>query len=166
MREHVEELLSSYIDGEVTDDERKWIEVHLKKCEQCQLLMKNMVTIKNNISLVYRCVEVPQSFEENVLAVIRADKTEKSASRTKVSWFVFASLIVLLLSLMALSPIGIFIVSLSSSVFSIMLSLLRVIPTLIRSVPQLFVGFSVLFVVLFITSTWFLRHLLFVQKAT
>lgn len=167
MQEHVEELISSYIDGEVTDDERQLIETHLKNCNQCQVLMEEMVTMKNNVFLVYEFVEIPQSLEENVLAVIGTDKTAKDTLRIKMSWFVFAFFIALtLLIVLALSPIGIFIVSLSSSVFNIMFSLLRVIPILISSVPQLLVGISVFIVVLFITSTWFLRRLLFVQKVT
>lgn len=167
MQEHVEELISSYIDGEVTDDERQLIETHLKNCNQCQVLMEEMVTMKNNVFLVYEFIEIPQSLEENVLAVIGTDKTAKDTLRIKMSWFVFAFFIALtLLIVLALSPIGIFIVSLSSSVFNIMFSLLRVIPILISSVPQLLVGISVFIVVLFITSTWFLRRLLFVQKVT
>lgn len=167
MQEHVEELISSYIDGEVTDDERQLIESHLQNCNQCQVLMEEMVTMKNNVFLVYQFVEIPQSFEENVLAVIGADQTAKDTLRIKMSWFVFTFFIALtLIIVFALSPIGIFIVSLSSSVFSIMFSLLRVIPTLISSVPQLLVGISIFFVVLFVASTWFLRRLLFVQKVT
>lgn len=165
-KEHVEELISSYIDGEVTDDERRLVETHVKTCNQCQALMEEMAAVKNKVFLAYQFIEIPQNLEDNVLAAINADKMEKEA-HIKASWFVFAPLAALtLLVMLVLSPVGLFIVSLLSSIFNITLSLLQVIPALISSVPQLLVGIFVLLIILLIASTWFLRRLLFVQKAT
>ena len=39
---HVEELLSGYLDGELTQQENQRIQLHLQECEHCTGLLKDL----------------------------------------------------------------------------------------------------------------------------
>ncbi|KXG42543.1 anti-sigma factor family protein [Tepidibacillus decaturensis] len=48
MEKHPDELLSAYLDHELTYDEQLAVEDHLSTCIHCQTLLEELSSIKNN----------------------------------------------------------------------------------------------------------------------
>lgn len=164
-QKHLEELISSYIDDELTDDERAVVEVHLKSCSECRALMEELNAIKNTIFSVYRSVEVPFGVEQQVLSVIDRG-TLKGPISIQISWAALASFsLILIITLSVLSPVGVLGLGLASSVLNILFSLLKAIPVIIQSVPYVFITVSAFSVIVMLISIWSLRRLLLMRES-
>lgn len=74
------ELLSCYIDGEVSPAERAAVEQHIKECESCRTLFGEMVSIHKAFSELVEA-DVPPDLHEGIMTVIRgARKSVRSAA--------------------------------------------------------------------------------------
>ena len=47
---HVGELLSGYVDGELTQQERQHVEVHCDACDECKLQLAELRTLRERVS--------------------------------------------------------------------------------------------------------------------
>ncbi len=50
IHDHVDELLSGYIDGELTQQVRQRVEIHLDGCEECRALHDELVALRRKIA--------------------------------------------------------------------------------------------------------------------
>ena len=75
------EMISAYVDGELTDAETAALEEHLKTCEECWSALNAYREIALAISEDYE--EVPPGFAEGVMQ--RVDNAEKKRRRGRIS---------------------------------------------------------------------------------
>ena len=76
--EEVRELLSSYIDGELTSDTQRVVEEHVASCDSCKT---ELAGLRLTIQLVRSLeeVEVPEGFRAGLMAKVRAEATARQA---------------------------------------------------------------------------------------
>lgn len=48
--EHVGEYLSGYIDGELTQQQRQWVELHCERCADCNRLKQELSALRASVS--------------------------------------------------------------------------------------------------------------------
>jgi hypothetical protein len=92
-------LLSDYIDGVLSDSERKTLESHLKQCSDCR---KNLELLQNykKISSSFKHRIAPDSIRDNVWRHISVDNAERSGHKEgkvmplKLTWLVLAASII------------------------------------------------------------------------
>jgi predicted anti-sigma-YlaC factor YlaD len=58
-------LISSFVDGEVTDEEKKDVLAHLEVCSECRIFLKQMKQLHAEIRNIDP-IELPNAFTENV----------------------------------------------------------------------------------------------------
>ncbi|MCF6093025.1 zf-HC2 domain-containing protein [Microaerobacter geothermalis] len=159
--EHVKELISAYIDHELSDSERLLVENHLTTCKECQSLAKELSLMSQQITNYYQSVDVPDDFEQKVFADLNGLASDQISDNKTLKWIaIFASVLLLVVFLASFSPIVLMIVGLASSFFTIMYSLIRIIPLIITQIPYLTGGSMMLAFFVMLLSVWSLRHLL------
>lgn len=67
MLDHVEDLISAYIDNELDDSERLAVEEHLKVCKHCSTIKEDLLEISNRVNRSLTSVQVPDNFEQKVI---------------------------------------------------------------------------------------------------
>ncbi len=70
-----EEILSAYLDGQLSDSERDSLEDHLKQCENCRESLREISLIKDALSSLQE-VPVPEGLHDRIMAAARAHATE------------------------------------------------------------------------------------------
>ena len=48
--EHVDEMLSGFVDGELTQQQRQWVTLHCESCEQCRENLHSLREIRSRIA--------------------------------------------------------------------------------------------------------------------
>ncbi|ERI07472.1 anti-sigma factor family protein [Aneurinibacillus aneurinilyticus] len=159
---HMEEMISAYIDDELTDAERRLVETHINKCKECKKLVEDLSMMKNQVFTTYQSIEIPDNMEQYFLSSIE-QKTQRG--KNKIPWpIVIGSVILIILAVLCLSPLATFGVGLISLLFTIMMRLLQVASTFMAVVPSLFIGVIGFAVLLLLISVLSLRRL-FLTKA-
>lgn len=69
------ELISIYIDGELSIFEEENLHNHLKECEKCSIYMKNMFYLKDNIKKSYN-VNINVDFSKNIMHKIKGNSSK------------------------------------------------------------------------------------------
>jgi len=148
---HVKELISEYIDDELSDSERQLVENHLNTCDECRNLTEELLSMKQSIFSTYQSIEIPDGLEQKVMVQVN-----------KQPWLSLSvSVLFLFILSSVLTPFLSFSVGLASSLTKIGFSLLQVIiPTMIYSVPYLLSGIYTFALILLFLSIWSLRRLL------
>lgn len=82
--EKIQELLTLYIEGEVTDEEKNRIELHLQQCSPCSIEMKQL---KQTMSLLSEkeMVSLPTDFEVQLKERLKQEKKDISQKKSHVS---------------------------------------------------------------------------------
>ncbi|MGD8189593.1 anti-sigma factor family protein [Brevibacillus ginsengisoli] len=158
MDNHVQELLSSYLDNELSHEERIWVESHLKTCEECQVFLYELSSMRNYIISTYQEIEIPEDLELQVMAHLN------KATSSPIGLVAIASLASL--SLLVLLPILLIGMGVFSSVVTIFGSLLHLATVIISSIPTVITAISAFSVVLVVFSIWSLRRLLLLKEIT
>jgi len=90
--EHIKELLLSYIDNEIDDDERELVEVHLSGCTECTAEMEALAVTGSRLRQAYEAVAAGVSPSPGVWQVIKnrmetqQPTDELDASRAGSRW--------------------------------------------------------------------------------
>lgn len=92
---HVGELLSGFIDGELTQQEAQRVQLHCEECEQCQAELTQLRSIRESVSKA-QFTEIDQ----NVWREMMGDITVKSSRR--IGW------LLLLGGLLAAGSVGVY----------------------------------------------------------
>ncbi|GER65902.1 hypothetical protein BpJC7_10730 [Weizmannia acidilactici] len=75
MEEHVQDLLSAFMDDELNNEERKMVESHLSVCPLCRQELEELQAVQAKIKQFYDSVELPGfQFEKAVMSKIYAEE--------------------------------------------------------------------------------------------
>jgi anti-sigma factor RsiW len=162
--EHVDELISAYLDNELTEAERVLVELHIGTCKECRALVEDFLAMKSQLFTVYQSIEIPDNLEQRVLASLEQKPKTTTRRYTVVPWVLTGSAVTLLLLFMvSLSPLATLSIGLFSSLVTIMVSVLQVVPVFAASLPSLFIGIAGVTVFLLFLLIWSLRRFLLIK---
>ena len=75
-------LLSAFVDGELTDEERAAVRAHVSECEKCGALLGELTALHAAFGEM-RDEDVPLGFTEGVMAAVRAEKAERPQTKKR-----------------------------------------------------------------------------------
>ena len=79
-------LLSAFVDGELTEEERAELRAHVMECEACQKLLGELTALHEAFGALGE-EEVPAGFTEGVMAAVRAEKAAaKPQTKKRSAW--------------------------------------------------------------------------------
>lgn len=158
MNNHVHELLSAFIDGELTEDERKKVAEHVANCPQCSKELKELQWLKQELFAAYHSIEIPDvQFEHSIM-----NKMEQLSSPNRFVRRII-SVMVLLMAAVILFKMGTVLyvaIMLASSFMNIGLSLLHALASVLAAIPFLLIAFFFTSIVIWGISIWSIRYLL------
>ena len=162
MNEHVDELLSAYLDDELSEMEYIKVKNHLTTCNRCEESLHELQKVQEEISLLYRSIEIPDfQFEHAVMAKIK-ELSPKNSIYYK--WIVglptLFLAIIIAISLFAFSNIVYAGVTVISEIIKIAVSLSHTLVSVISSVPFLLEVFAITTLIIVGLSVWSVRYLL------
>lgn len=181
MDKHVSDLLSAYLDHELTDLERLQVENHLRACHTCRTLLDELSVLQITVSSVYQSAEAPDSIGQRVMARIahhRAGHHPITAERTLLQrrgretanstmWWANIAFSILLGAFGGIAVLfGSFGLRPILSGFKILASFLHGIAIAAGSIPYLAIGLAGLSGTLLLLSLWSLHRLLLVNEIT
>lgn len=158
MAEHVEELLSAYLDRELNETEHKKVKVHLRHCSECREELKGLEWLKEQMAFTYQNIEAPVGFEYRLAERIEETQQRKDDSRKRALGFIGAFLVAAVL--FALAPALSLGAAMTTFVVHISYDLLSIVPFLFSAVPLMLGTVCLVAVLLIILSLWSLRRLL------
>jgi hypothetical protein len=91
--QEAQELISGLVDDELTVEERRGIDVHLKECQNCQLTYRNEIALKQHLRAAGASLEVPADLREKILAVggpMSPGLTDEAGRGETMGWLSFA----------------------------------------------------------------------------
>lgn len=77
-------LLSAFVDGELTEEERAEVLAHVSECEKCRRLLGELTALHAALGEL-EDEDVPAGFTEGVMAAVRAEKAAKKPQTKKRS---------------------------------------------------------------------------------
>ena len=77
-------LLSAFVDGELTEEERAEVLAHVSECEKCRRLLGELTALHAALGEL-EDEDVPAGFTEDVMAAVRAEKAAKKPQTKKRS---------------------------------------------------------------------------------
>ncbi|MBN6185485.1 zf-HC2 domain-containing protein [Aneurinibacillus sp. BA2021] len=158
---HAEDVLSAYIDGELTESERAWVESHLKNCTKCRELADELSALSGQLFTLYQSVEAPPMLEQKIRAAI----TGPSVSGTLVRYLPTAAILSGVMLMSVLFVFALFGMGVVSSMMSVVIGVIHILPVFIASVPSLLGGVVGASLALLLVSVWSLRRLLPAREA-
>jgi anti-sigma factor RsiW len=99
---HPEELLSRYVDNELTEGERHEVSEHLASCESCRLSVEELRALRVRIREAAD-VSLPENF---VYSVLRSARAEQENTVVWLSTERLARNVVVVLSVLVLTLVG------------------------------------------------------------
>ena len=74
--EQMNDLLSAYLDGELTAQEEEQMHAHLEQCADCRALLEQLQTLRTSFSDLEE-ISAPEGFAETVMGRIKAESKPK-----------------------------------------------------------------------------------------
>jgi predicted anti-sigma-YlaC factor YlaD len=152
MNNHIEELVSAYIDNELSVDDRLAVNIHLQSCEQCNLLLGELLHIQTEVMNYYQEVSTPVGFENKVMEKLNLTSPLKSG--------LFALGIILVLFFVVLFFFGSSIYKIISIFTKIAFGMLYTATDFIGTQPMTRLSFILFAIMLLVISSYSLRRLL------
>ncbi|MBE3569862.1 MAG: zf-HC2 domain-containing protein [Bacillales bacterium] len=166
MNDHVHELLSAFIDGELNEEERKKVVDHLAECRQCSNELKELQWLKGELFAAYHSIEIPNvQFEHSVVKKIKKISSPHQPMNRYVRWTM--SFIALLMAAFIVFKMGTVFyigITLAASFVHIGLSVLHALATVLSSIPLLFLACLIISIVILGISIWAIQYLLRVKS--
>lgn len=78
-------LLSAFIDGELTEEERAEVLAHVSECEKCRRLLGELTALHAALGEL-EDEDVPAGFTEGVMAAVRAEKAAMPRMKKPSAW--------------------------------------------------------------------------------
>ncbi len=158
MSDHIGDLISAYIDNELTENERQLVEEHLFDCPECFAILNDFMMLKNDILQTYRSIEAPDTVEDVVLHAIR---TLVPSKPTRKRYWLFVPLLSSLLFFAIIFLfIGPFVFKFISVGLKVFMNLMFATGSLLASDPYVIAGLIGFSLLLMIGSSISLRLLL------
>jgi anti-sigma factor RsiW len=166
MNDHVHELLSAFIDGELNEKERKKVVDHVAECRQCSDELKELQWLKEELFAAYQSIEIPNAqFEQSVVEKIKKVSSPYRSINRYVHWTM--GLGVLLLAAVILFKMGTVLyiaIKVAASFVHIGLSVLHALASVLSSIPLLFLACFIISIVILGISIWAIQYLLGVKS--
>jgi len=158
MSDHIEELISAYIDDELTEGERVQVEKHLAQCPDCSAIVKDMLDIQHQVRSAFQLIEVPDDLDNKVISGLT---TERAAPRSGFQFWIMAP-IILVLGLVALAIMftRTFLFDLSTIFVKIIFTLMNAIGSILGSEPLILKSVVGCALLIMIGSGISIKHLL------
>lgn len=105
----IKELLSPYLDGELSSLERARVDDHVSTCKECRVLLFDLQDTSRTVGQTLQAIPLPVDLEERIL--VRLANVREGTHMLRLS-FVFITCVALCASLSALlilSPVGLFV---------------------------------------------------------
>ncbi|PWW04736.1 putative zinc finger protein [Paenibacillus cellulosilyticus] len=154
MTSHPEDLLSAYVDDEISEEERQVIEAHLVSCESCQSFVDELYSFKLQMQTILTLEQPSVQFETRVMQAIRQQSTD-----FRTTWLTLP-----LIAMMLLSAVGITMALMYGKFIHgfirLFVAIVYAITHMVSEIP--FVSISVIVVSLFVlvASIYSLRRVL------
>jgi predicted anti-sigma-YlaC factor YlaD len=78
MEHHIDELVSAYMDNELSAEDLQIVKAHLESCEQCNQLVEELLNIQSEVLGFFQTVNAPIALENKILAKINIKSPTKS----------------------------------------------------------------------------------------
>ncbi len=162
MNEHVDELLSAYVDDELSEKEYIKVKNHLEICSRCTGIFHELQEIQEGISFLYGSIEIPDiHFENAVMAKIKEINPKASIYyRWIVGLPALFMVIIIAISLFAFSDLFYVGVTVASELIKIAVSLSHTVVLVLSSIPFLLEVFAITTIIIVGLSVWSVRYLL------
>ncbi len=169
MMQHIEHLLSAYVDNELTENEKREVEEHLQMCSDCLELYEDFSLMGHQLVNTYKQITLPNHLTYQVMAAIdqkeaqnRQKEISSILSYTTLRWGTISSIFLLLSVNLAL--IIAFGVLFSFTPIRIFYHLIHGLLTVLSAIPYLSLAIFLASLPLIGFSLWSLRHLLSSEK--
>ncbi|MBS4174080.1 zf-HC2 domain-containing protein [Bacillus sp. FJAT-49736] len=162
MNEHVDELLSAYIDDELSESEFQIVKNHLAVCDRCEDELQALRNMKDGLALYYSSIEIPDfQFENAVLAKINNLNLKSSLYYKWVVGLPTLFLTIMIaICLFAFGDIVFVGVTVISEIVKIAVSLSHAFVSILSSIPFLLEVFAITTIIIVGLSVWSVRYLL------
>lgn len=158
MSNHIEELISAYIDNELSENERQQVKEHLENCPECYEVLNDLMAIQSQVITAFQSFQAPDTLEDNVIHAINSDAPAYIVKQR--NWFLIPMLSALCFVAIAFVLTGSFLFNLGSIVFKIIFNLFYAFSSILGSVPYISVGLVGFSLLLIIASSVSLKRLL------
>ena len=101
MKEHYDQWLGAYLDGDLTEIQTIALENHINECEACQQTYQQHLLLRQNLALLkpFSGAKVPDQFLSEIKLQMR-DQPDKKLAIKRVSWYLFPAALLLFLGVM------------------------------------------------------------------
>lgn len=161
MAEHIGDLLSLYIDGEINGQDRKKIEKHLALCPECKEQLHELSSMRDQIKSAFKMIDVPDRIEDMVMSEIHQVMIKK---------YIFVAITLMagmglffFLSMIQILTAGLHIFQ---TTFSISKGLIYAIPSLMSANPNVIVAISIFIIIFIVAALLMLRYLIHTMGKT
>jgi predicted anti-sigma-YlaC factor YlaD len=160
MSDHIENLLSEYMDDELNEEEKQIIEKHLAVCSDCNHRLHELRSLRKQILAAYLPIEIPSMIEEIVIEKIQQASIKKSTGALNLLAFLslFAFGIMLMVTASPILTIGL---PIFHSVYSIARGLIYAVPSIISALPyvvEVIIALIFCFIIFAILTLRYLVH--------
>jgi predicted anti-sigma-YlaC factor YlaD len=160
MSDHIENLLSEYMDDQLNEEEKQIIETHLAACSDCNHRLTELRSLRKQILDAYMPIEIPSMIEDIVMEKIQLASIKKSTGALNLLAFLslFAFGIMLMVSASPIFTIGL---PIFHSVYSIARGLIYAVPSIISALPyvvEVIIALILCFIIFAILTLRYLVH--------
>jgi anti-sigma factor RsiW len=161
VEQHVIDLLSAYLDGELPADEEQTVADHLASCAGCRSVHRDLATLSLSVRDHWAAVGVTDDLADGVWAKIEQSE-QMAVGRRRLAGGAAGMLAfgALLLIGFFLTPWGVFAVRLLASLSRLLLASLSVLASFVTQIPLMFGAVVLVMAVLIGFSMWGLRKIL------
>jgi predicted anti-sigma-YlaC factor YlaD len=152
MEHHINELVSAYIDNELSSEDLQIVKKHLESCEQCNQLVEELLHIQSGVMGIFQNIHVPDGLENKVFEKINIKSPSKSG--------IFTLGIPLIFIIAAIYFFGSFILKIISIITKILIGMVYTGTQFIGYQPMTRMSVILFAIILLVISGFALRRLL------
>jgi len=106
--ESVEDLLSAYMDDELSTNDCHSLEEHLKTCSHCQNVLYELQETSRMVKVAWAEEQPRADFEQRIIQTVQASQQRTQVRRLSILYLLSALFGVITLTSVLVSPLGIF----------------------------------------------------------
>ncbi|MCY9691475.1 anti-sigma factor family protein [Paenibacillus alginolyticus] len=159
MSNHIEDLLSAYMDNELTESERQQVEEHLNTCSECSAVLNDVMDLKNQVFAAFHSIEAPEGLEDKVIRAIGSNVYHENVSRGR-NWLLVPLVSALCIISIVFVFAGSFLFKMGLIMFKVTYNLINVFGNILGSNTYTIVGLIGFSILLIVASSISLKYLL------
>lgn len=158
MSNHIDDLLSAYIDDELSEKERQQVEEHLNSCPECSLTLSDLLDIKHQVFTTFHSIQAPKTLEDTVFHTLSSSAPSNISQQRY--WILLPLLSPLFLIAIAFALMGSFVFKIISIGLKVIINLVYAIGSILGSDPLIIGGLVIFSILLIIASSISLKIVL------